>query len=44
MESDNIIKTWQMIFQALDAKDTHFLKLLNNDINIIEPTYTKEEL
>jgi len=40
-ESDDIIKTWQMTFQALDAKGTHFLELLDNDLNIIEPTYTK---
>ena len=30
-----------MNFQALDIKSTHLLGLLNNNLNIIEPTYIK---
>ena len=32
-----------MTFQALDLKEKQFLDLLNENNNIIEPSYTKEE-
>jgi len=32
-----------MTFQVSDTKSTYFLKLLNSNLNIIEPTYTKEK-
>jgi len=31
-----------MLFQALDKKERQFLDLVNNNLNIIEPAYTKE--
>ena len=40
-KSDDIIKAWKMTFQASDHKGNHFLELVDNDNNIIEPTYTK---
>ena len=40
-DSDNIINQWKMTFQALDRKDNHFLDLVDNNFNIIEPSYTK---
>jgi len=30
-----------MMFQALDDKGKNFLELLDNNLNIIEPTYSK---
>ena len=41
-DSDNIIKQWKITFQALDGKGNHFLDLLDNDFNIIEPSYSKD--
>ena len=41
-DSDNIIKQWKIMFQALDGKGNHFLDLLDNDFNIIEPSYSKD--
>ena len=40
--SDNIINQWKMTFQASDRKGKHFLDLLDNDFNTIEPSYTKD--
>jgi len=40
-DSDNIIKQWKMTFQASDGKGNHFLDLLDNDFNPIEPSYIK---
>ena len=40
-ECDNIIKNWQITFQASDFKENHFLDLLNNDLCNIKPTYIK---
>jgi len=40
-DSDDIINQWKMTFQALDGKEKHFLDLLDNNFNTIEPTYTK---
>ena len=43
-ESDDIIKAWKMTFQASDHKGNHFLELVDDNHNIIEPTYTKGKL
>ena len=40
-ECNNILNHWKMIFQALDSKGNHFLNLLNDKFNIIEPFYAK---
>ena len=40
-DSDDIIKQWKMTFQASDGKGKHFLDLLDNNFDTIEPTYTK---
>ena len=40
-DSDDIIKQWKMTFQASDGKGNQFLKLLDNDFNTIELSYTK---
>jgi len=39
--SDNIINQWKMMFQVSDGKGKHFLDLVDNNLNSIEPTYTK---
>jgi len=41
IDSDDIIKQWKMTFQASDSKGNHFLDLLDNDLNPIEPSYIK---
>ena len=41
LESDNIINTWKMTFQALDLKGRNFLELVDSDNNTLEPTYFK---
>ena len=43
-DSDDLIKLWKMTFQASDGKGKNFLKLLDDDLNIIEPSYTKRGL
>ena len=40
-ESDNIVKQWKMCFQAFDGKGNNFLDLLDDNFNIIEPSYIK---
>jgi len=40
-KSDDILNIWKMMFQASDLKGNQFLDLLNNDNNIIKPSYTK---
>ena len=40
-DSDNIINYWKMTFQASDGKGKHFLDLVDNNLNIIKPAYTK---
>ena len=42
INSDDIINQWKMTFQTLDRKGRHFLDLVDNNYNIIEPAYTKE--
>ena len=39
--SDDLIKLWKITFQASDGKGKNFLELLNDDLNIIEPSYIK---
>jgi len=41
-DSDDIIKQWKMTFQASDGKGKHFLDLLDDNFDTIEPAYTKE--
>ena len=41
-KSDEILNIWKMTFQALDLKEKQFLDLLNDDNNIIKPSYTKK--
>jgi len=40
-ENDDILDVWKMTFQASDLKGNQFLDLLDNNNNIIEPSYTK---
>jgi len=40
-DSDDIIKQWKMTFQASDGKGSHFLDLLDNDLNPIKLSYIK---
>jgi len=40
-ESDDILKVWKITFQASDLKGNQFLDLLDNNNNIIEPSYVK---
>jgi len=42
IECDDILNVWKMTFQALNLKGKQFLDLLNNNNNIIEPSYAKE--
>jgi len=41
IDSDDIINQWKMMFQASDEKGKQFLDLVDNNLNIIEPVYTK---
>ena len=41
-DSDDIIKQWKMTFQASDGKGNHFMDLLDDDFNTIEPSYSKD--
>jgi len=41
-DSDDIINYWKIKFQASDGKGKHFLDLLDDNFNVIEPFYTKE--
>ena len=43
-ECDNIANVWKIIFQASNLKENQFLDLLNDDNNIIEPSYVKSGL
>ena len=40
---DNILSLWKITFQASDEKGNHFLKLLDDDNKLLEPTYSKGE-
>ena len=43
-DSNNIINQWKIMFQASNGKGNHFLDLLDDDFNIIEPSYIKDGL
>jgi len=40
-DSEELIKLWKMTFQALDGKGKHFLDLLDDNLNVIEPSYAR---
>ena len=40
-DSDDVIKQWKMQFQASDRKGNNFMDLLDDDSNVIEPSYIK---
>ena len=40
-DCDELIKLWKMTFQASDGKDKHFLDLLDDDLNVIKPSYAR---
>ena len=40
-DSDDVIKQWKMQFQASDGKGNNFMDLLDDDSNVIEPSYIK---
>ena len=40
-KSNDIVNAWKMTFQASNLKENQFLDLLDDDNNIIEPTYVK---
>jgi len=42
INSNDIINQWKMTFQASDGKGRRFLDLVDDNLNIIEPAYTKE--
>ena len=35
-------KLWKMTFQTLDGKGNHFLDLLDDNLNVIEPSYSRD--
>ena len=41
LESDNILNTWKMTFQASDLKGRNFLELVNSDNILLKPAYCK---
>jgi len=43
-ECDSIIKNWKMMFQVSDARGRNFLDLLDNNLHLLELSYTKEGL
>ena len=40
-DNDDLIKLWKMTFQASNGKGKNFLELLDDDLNVIESSYTK---
>ena len=38
---DNLVNRWKITFQTSDMKGKHFLNLVDNDNNTIEPSYIK---
>ena len=40
-DSDDIINQWKMMFQVSDEKGKHFFNLVDDNLNSIEPAYTK---
>ena len=43
-KSNDILNIWKMTFQSSNLKGNQFLDLVDNDNNIIKPTYVKEGL
>jgi len=41
-DCNELNKLWKMTFQASDGKGNHFLDLLDDDLNIIEPSYARD--
>ena len=41
-DCNNIINHWKMTFQASDGRERQFLDLVDDNLNIIEPSYIKE--
>ena len=41
IDSNNTINQWKMTFQASDGKGRHFLKLVDDNLKDIKPSYTK---
>ena len=42
-ECNEILNKWKMMFQASDDKGGNFLELIDNNLNIIELTYSKDK-
>ena len=40
-DSDELIKLWKMTFQTSEGKGKNFLDLLDNDLNVVKPSYAK---
>ena len=40
-EYDKILNNWKITFQAFNAKEKQFLKLFDNNLHFIEPSYSK---
>jgi len=40
-DADESTNMWKMSFQVSDGKGTHFLDLLDDDLNVIEPSYAR---
>ena len=40
-DSDDIINIWKITFQSLNGKRRHFLELLDDNFNVIKPSYIK---
>ena len=40
-KSNDILNVWKIIFQASNLKGSHFLDLVDNNNNFIEPMYIK---
>jgi len=43
-DSNNCINLWKMTFQASDGKGKQFYDLVDNNLEIIKPSYTKGSL
>ena len=43
-DCDELIMLWKMTFQASDGKGKHFLDLLDDNLNVIEPSYVSRLL
>ena len=39
--SDELIKLWKMMFQASEGRGKNFLELLDDNLNVVEPSYAK---